>query len=165
MPHITKQSNNSISSATALTNGDLTAASANELRTTFYKFTWNNANITGLSGTANTIKVCTLPAKSLVKRAIINVTGAAAGVTALTVSLGRTSTAYIDYIVASNAKAAAIYGDAVAELGSNISSLLGDIPSLSATTDVYVRFDAFAENLSAVTGSIGEIILEVTTLP
>lgn len=124
--------------------------------------------VTALGGvTTGNLLVCTLPAKTVVRKATIVITGQAASVTALTVSLGRVGTAFIDYLVASNAKAAAntIYGDAIAEVGTGLSAILGDLPSLSATTDVNLQFVSAVENLSAVTGSAGEIHLETVLLP
>lgn len=165
MSHVTKQSNNYVSSSTAPTAGSLTLSNQNDVRSSVYKYSWTNALVAGLSGTANTLTVCTLPAKSIVKRAWVNVLTAAGGVTALTVSLGRTATDYIDYIVASNAKAQALYGDGSAENGTGLADLFGDLPSMTTTTAVNLRFDANAENLSAVTTSTGEVILEITQLP
>lgn len=165
MSHVTKQSNNFISSAVAPTNGSLTASNQNEVKTSLYKYAWTNAMVAGLSGTANTLTVCTIPAKSIVKRAWVRVLTAAGGVSTLTVSLGRVTTDFIDYIVASNAKAQAIYGDASTENGTGLVDLFGDLPSMTAATDIKLRFNADAENLSAVTTSTGEVILEITQLP
>lgn len=155
------------SSALALTNGGITRANSAEIKEALHKFTWNSANVAGLSGTANTLTVCTLPAKTMVKRAWIIITGQAASVTALTVSLGRTTALFVDYLVASNAKAVAntVYGAVIGDIGTNLSGLVGDLPSITGTTDIKLRFDAALENLSLVTGSSGEIILETITLP
>jgi hypothetical protein len=163
--HVTKQSNNFVAGSTALTVGSLTSSQQNDVRTSMYKYSWTNAMVAGLSGTANTLTVCTIPAKSIVKRAWLNVLTAGGGVTTLTVSLGRVATDYIDYVVASNAKAQAIYGDATAEIGTGLADLLGDLPSLTTTTDIKIRFDASSDNLSTVTTSTGEVILEITQLP
>lgn len=154
-------------SSNALTAGTLAVANAGTLGHAISKYTWTNAQVAALSGTTGNLLVCTLPANTLVKSALVIITGQAAGVTALTVALGRTSALYVDYIVASNAKAATntIYGDATAELGTNLSALIGDLPSITATTDINLHFISSIENLSNVTGSTGSVYLETLTLP
>jgi hypothetical protein len=82
----------------------------------------------------------------------------------LTVSCGRTGAAYIDWIVASNAKAAAntIYGDGAAERG----ALLGfDLPSYTGTTVVKCQFISTGTNLANVVSSTGALVLTTTLLP
>lgn len=150
-----------------LTLGDITRSVSSELRSVFHKFSWTNSQIAGLSGTTGNLKVCTLPVKTIVKSVRVVITGQAAGATTLTCSLGRTATGYIDYVVAKNAKATAntIYGSIVADLGANLSALVGDLPSLTATTDMNLQFASSIENLSNVTGSSGDIYLETITLP
>ncbi len=158
--------NNTVS-GTTVTAGTLTRTVSGALQRSYHKFTWTNANITALSGTVNNIKVCTLPAKTRVERALIIITGQEGTLTGLTVSLGRVGTAYIDYVVASSAKAAAntVYGDGAAEVGTGLSAILGDLPSITGTTDVYVQFLSAVENLSNATGSTGEIHLETVQMP
>ena len=151
----------------ALTNGAITRNASAQVRSVYHKFSWTNANVAGLTGTTGNLVVGTLPAKTLVKSALIIITGQAAGVTALTVSLGRTASAYIDYLVASDAKAVAntVYGDTFTDLGANLSELIGDLPSVTGTTAVNLQFVSAIEDLSTVTGSTGEIILETVLLP
>lgn len=149
-----------------LTNGVLSRSVSSELRSVFHKFSWVNSDVAGLSGTVGNLKICTLPAKTLIKSIRVVLTGQAAGVTALTLAIGRSATAYIDYIIAKSAKATVntVYGNAVADLGTNLSALIGDLPSLASTTDVNLQFLSSIENLSNVTGSSGDIYLETLTL-
>lgn len=153
--------------AGVLTAGTLTRSVSSELRSAIHKFSWTNAMVAALSGTTNNLTVCTLPAKTIVKKAVVIITGQAATLTAVTVSLGRVSAGFIDYIVASNAKAAAstIYGDAIGEVGTGLSAILGDIPSLSGTTDVKLQFVSAIEDLSTITASAGDVILETVLYP
>lgn len=151
-----------------VTAGTLARGPISQLSTSLQKFSWTNADVVALGGvTTGSITVCTLPAKTIVTKATIILTGAATNVTALTVSLGRTSAAFIDYVVASNAKSVAntVYGQAFANLGANLSALVGDLPSVTATTDVKLQFVSSIENLSTVLTSAGDIFLETTQLP
>ena len=148
----------------------LTPATAVEVYTgrilkTWSKYTWSNALVAALPSTTGNIKVCTLPARTKVTDVLIRLDGAAAGITALTVSLGRTSAAYIDYIVASNAKSAAntLYGAASGSRGTNLTGY--DLPSITAAVDVYLQFISAVEDLSTATGSSGTIWIETATLP
>jgi hypothetical protein len=150
-----------------ITNGTMTRELAAGVKTVLTSFTWTNAMVTALATTAGDIKVATLPAKTMVQGAIVVITGAAVGPTTVTVACGRTSATYIDYVVASDAKAAAntIYGDANAEKGTGLASSALDIPSYTATTDVFCHFVSTGANLSTVTGSTGRVILMTTLLP
>lgn len=152
--------------ASSLTNGSLTRVVSATLNKFYHKFTWANTDVAGLSGTTGSLTVCTLPAKTIVNKATIVITGQAASVTTLTVSLGRVGAAYIDYLVANSAKVAAntVYGDGIAEVGAGLSAILGDLPSLTTTTNVLLQFVSSIENLSVVTASSGEIHLETTLL-
>ncbi len=154
-------------SASALTAGTLNNGVQSSIRRAVSKFSWTNAMVAALSGTSGNLLVCTLPAKTVVNKAVVVITGQAAGTTTLTLSLGRVATGYIDYVVAKSAKAAAntIYGQVIGDVGTGLSAILGDLPSLSATTDVNLQFVSSIENLSNVTGSAGDVILETTLLP
>lgn len=153
--------------AGGLTAGALTPSPVTLVASNPKKFSWSNAMVAGIAGTSGNLLICTLPAKTMVKKAWIVITGQAAGTTTLTVSAGRTGAAYIDYLVAKNAKVAAntVYGQIVAELGANLTALTGDLPSLSATTDINLQFVSSIENLSNVTGSSGDIYLETLLIP
>jgi hypothetical protein len=76
-------------------------------------------------------------------------------------------TPFINYIVPSNAKAAAntVYGDAVAERGTSLDVEFYYLPSYTATTLVTCHFISTVENLDQVTGSTGRVILETALLP
>lgn len=150
----------------SLTDATMTAESKGHFRTATSSYTWSNAQVVAL-GAALTgdITVATLPAKTAVVNGWLIITGTAAGTTTLTVSCGRTSASYIDYIVASDAKVAAntVYGDASAERGTNFTGY--DLPSYTATVDVKCHFVSTAQNLDQTTGSTGRLILTTTLLP
>ena len=82
-------------------------------------------------------------------------------------SMGRTAAAYVDYMTASNAQGAAntVYGDLVAELGTNMNTFVGDLPSMTATTLINLQFVSTVQNLSSCTGSSGDVYLETIVLP
>lgn len=126
---------------------------------------WTNAMVTALPTTAGDIAWGTLPAKTKVVDATIIITGQAAGPTTVTVALGRVSSTYIDYIVASDAKAAAntVYGDASGERGTNLTGY--DLPSYTGTTVVNAHFASVGGNLSTVTGSTGLVCVTTRKLP
>lgn len=131
--------------------------------TSLLKFSWTLADL-AIAATTGNVAAFSLPPKTVVRNAYIVITTQGTHGSTLTVSLGRTSSAYADLIAASDAKAAAstIYGDASADRG----TLLGyDLPSLSASTTVNLQFISGSGNLSTVTASAGDVYLEVCTLP
>lgn len=156
----------------ALTAGTMTATSSARVRQTTHVFSWTNAMVTALGANlTGDITVCTLPAKTVVKRAFIVIDTAAAGPTTLTVAVGRAAALYIDYVVASDAKAAAntVYGDAIAEVGTNLqdsgaTAHMDDMPSYTGTTAIKAHFIATVANLDQTTTSTGRIILITETL-
>ena len=129
------------------------------------KFTWANADVVALGAVlSGELTVVTLAAKTFVRNAYIVITGQGAGVTTLTVSVGRAAAAYVDYIAAGDAKAAVntVYGDTAGERGANLTGY--DLPSYTGTTVVKAQFVATGANLDQVTGSTGTIYLETITL-
>jgi len=141
-----------------------TGAGSGSLVTNAYS--WTNAQVVALGASlTGDITMVTLPAKTQVVDAQIVILTAAAGTTTLTVAAGRTGAAYIDYIVASDAQAAAntVYGDASAERGTNLTGY--DIPSYTGTTAVKCHFISTVSNLSSVTTSTGKLILTTRLLP
>ena len=83
-----------------------TAAYNGVIRTGVYRRAWTNAEVVALGATKDAeLKVATLPAKTVVRNAYVVVDTHESYLTDLTVALGRTGATYIDYIVASNAKA------------------------------------------------------------
>lgn len=152
-----------------LTAASLTANETGKLRSTFSKYSWTNAQIAALGAVlTGNIKVCTLPAKTIIVRALLVITGQASGTTSLTASFGIGSAPYNSYMAASDLKVAAntVYGTASAELGAALTNFPGiELPSLTAATDIYITFTSTVENLSAVLGSTGYIILETIKLP
>jgi hypothetical protein len=150
----------------ALTAGTMTVTKNAVVRNGVTRVDWTNAMVVAIGATtAGNISAITLPAKTIVRNAYVVITGAAGTVTTLTVSLGRTGASYIDYIVASDAKAAAntVYGDASGERGTNLTGY--DMPSFTGTTTLNARFTSTGGNLSTVTGSSGSIYIETATLP
>lgn len=150
----------------SLTAGTMTYATNAAVKKTLHRFTWTNAQVVALGAvTAGDISVCTLPAKTIVTNAYVVINTPDSSANALTVATGRVSAAYIDYIVASDAKAAAntVYGDAVGERGANLTGY--DLPSFTGTTVVNAHFIKTTTNLNTVTGSTGTVYLETMTVP
>jgi hypothetical protein len=154
-----------------LTNGSLTAADEALVGTVISKYTWANTNIVACGAVLTCdISLVTLPAKTIVKRVLLVVTGQAAGIGTLTGAVGITSATYTDYILDSNLEVSAntIYGDLLAELGTKLQDYLGDLPSYTATTAVKIHLiatDGGAATLVDVTGSTGVIYIETLQLP
>jgi hypothetical protein len=157
------------SGSTGFTTNAVTAGTANmtfagALQKTVTKFSLTNAMVVALgAGLSGNVSLCTLPAKTRVENCYIVVTSAAVGPTTVTVSIGRTAAAYVDYIVASNAKTTATYGDASGERGTNL--VMYDVPSFSSTTVVNVQFVSTGANLNTVTGFAADVYLETVQLP
>lgn len=146
-------------SLSALTAGTMTATSTAQalMRVGVSEFTWTNAQVAALTGTADDITVCTLPAKTVVKSARIVVTTAAGTVATLTGSVGYSGSPYTDYIGASDLMAAAntTYANA---------TYLNSMPSYTGTTAVKMHFISTGGNLSTVTTCAGKVILETMTI-
>lgn len=152
--------------AAKLTAATMTAETTGQVRNVIHSYTWTNAMVTALGATtAGDISVATLPAKEIVTNAYVIILTPDTSTNALTVACGRTSATYIDYIVASDAKAAAntVYGDASAERGTNLTGY--DLPSYTGTTTVNCHFIKTTTNLNTVTGSTGRVILETMLVP
>jgi len=153
-----------------LTNATMTAETqARGSGGLIHSYTWTNAQVAALAGTAGDITVATLPAKTQVRNAYVVITGQAAGPTTVTVSCGDAigGTPFINYTVALDAKVAAstVYGDAVAERGTSLDVEFYYLPSYTATTLVTCHFISTGANLSTVTGSTGRVIIETALLP
>lgn len=149
----------------------MTSATANytniaNVRKVIHRFDVTNAMVVALGASlTGDIKICTLPAGTVVTNAYIVIDSPDTSANALTVSLGRTGAAYVDYIVASDAKGAAntVYGDASGERGTNLT--MYDLPSVTAATDVYSHFVKTTTNLNTVTGLAYHVYLETMILP
>lgn len=153
-------------SALAPTAGTMTATTTAAEKSASHRYDWTNAMVAALGASATgDITICTLPAKTRVKNAYVVIKTAAGTVTTLTVAVGRVSAGYIDYIVASDAKAAAntVYGAVVGDRGTNLTGY--DLPSFTATTDVKAHFVATVATLDATTTSTGSVYLETELLP
>lgn len=145
-----------------ITAGTMTPEVLGEVRERVWSYTWTNAMVVALgAGLTGDITVGTLPAKLEVRRALVVVTGAATGPTTLTMGCGVSGALYIDYVVASDLKAAAntVYGDAVAEVGTALDGLGEGLPSYTATTAVKCHLISTVLNLDQVVGSTGRVVL------
>ncbi len=130
-------------------------------------YAWSNAQIVACGAVLSCdIAMVTLPAKTNVTNAYVAIDTQAGGPATLTVSCGDTGS-YVNYILASNAKAAAntLYGDAVGERGTAIDTEWFHVPSYTATTVVKCQFVSTGSNLDAVTTSTGRLILTTIQLP
>lgn len=160
-------------SSLVLTAGTMTteiAGGGTALSTGTSSYTWSNAQVVALGAvTVGDITVATLPAKTQVLDAMVVITGSAVGPATVTVSCGDAigGTPFINYIVASDAKAAAntVYGDAAAERGTSIDTEFFYLPSYTATTLVTCHFISTVANLNTVTGSTGRVILTTRLNP
>lgn len=129
------------------------------------RYTWSASDVNSLSGTANSFIIATIPVGTVVTKVVLIVKTKGQGVATLTVSMGKTSSTYDDYIVASDATVnATLYGQVVEDLGTAMATFLGDLPSLSDPTDLRLRFDADEENLSLVVGCTGEVFVYTIAL-
>lgn len=148
------------------------------LRIGIAKFTWTNAMVTAIGATtAGDVSVCTLPAKTVIKRCWVAINTAGAGTTTLTVAIGRGGGANNDYVLAKDAKAAAntVYGALDSEIGSNLlttgavdstaTARKDDMPSFTGTTTINAHFISTGANLSAVTTSTGTVYIEYFIFP
>jgi hypothetical protein len=159
--------------ADPLTDGTMTATNKGEMRTVWSRYDWTNAMVTALGASlTGDITVCTLPAKTIVKRVIMVVDSQAAGTTTLTGAVGRTATGYTDYLLDSNLQVAAntIYGDVQTEVGGKlydgtVKYFPDDIPSITTTTAVKMHLISSVANLDQVTGCTGHIYIQTSTLP
>jgi len=144
----------------------MTATNSAVLSAVTHRYDWTNAMIAALgASTTGDITVCTLPAKVVVRNVYIVIDSPDTSANPLTIAVGVVSAAYIDFIVASDAKAAAntVYGDASAERGTNLTGYY--LPSITGTTAVKAHFIKTTTNLSTVTASTGHIYIETETLP
>ncbi len=156
-----------INSQVDLTTGTMIYQDHSNLRVVVHKFTWSNGLITALGAVnAGDVTVCTLPNATVVKNVYVTITTPDTSANALTIAVGRTGASYIDYIVASDAKAAAntVYGDVVGERGTNLTGY--DLHSVSGTSAaVKAHFIKTTTTLDTVVGSTGSIYIETYTLP
>lgn len=149
-----------------LTAATMTANSTGNVRDGWSSYSWTNAMVVALGATTTgDITVATLPAKTIVENVYVVINTPDTSANALTVACGRTSATFIDYTVASDAKAAAntVYGDASAERGTNLTGY--DMPSFTGTTTVTCHFIKTTTNLSTVLGSTGTVYIKTALLP
>jgi len=141
-----------------------TVGSAYQSEIQWIRYDWANSDVAGLAGTSGELLIVNLPADTVVKQAIVRVTGQAAGPSTVTVSVGPDG-AETTYILAASAKAAVgtTYGDAAAELGTALGTGTGAV--LASATNVKALFTSTVGNLSTVTASTGTIWLRTEQLP
>ena len=152
--------------AAALTAATMTSSTGYRVTTATSSFDWTNAQVAALAGSSGDITVATLPAKTQLLDAAVVILTPDSSANALTVQCGDAAT-FINYVVASDAKAAAntFYGDALAERGTAIDVEHYYLPSYTATTTVTCRFIKAVTNLNTVTASTGRVILTTRLLP
>jgi hypothetical protein len=129
------------------------------------KKTWTNAEIVtaGTGGTSATIDVGVLPAGwQLLSAYIIVGTQATFAAGTLTMGVGRTGATYVDFLAASDLKAAAatVYGNAAAERATDAAIQYG-----AAAATVKAIITAGAGDLANVTTSTGTIYLLYVVYP
>jgi hypothetical protein len=153
----------------ALTASTMTPGVVAQMRGVVNSYTWSNAQVAALAGTAGDIPAVTLPAKTRLTNAYVVITGAAVGPTTVTVSCGDANdgTPFIGYVVPSDAKAApgTVYGDVIGERGASIDTEFYYLPSYTATKLVTCHFISTGADLSTVTGSTGMLVLTTELLP
>lgn len=151
------------SSFTALSASQLTVTNDGSNGKPFVA-TWSDVTVNSLgSVTTGNKRVATLPAKTIVKNVFVSVTVAESALATFTVSVGRTGAGYVDYIVASNGKAIAIYGNDSAERGTN--NTLFDIASWTATTDIFIQFVSTGDDLDAALDTAGTVVIDYMVIP
>ncbi len=127
------------------------------------KYTITNAAVAALGASlTGDITIGTLPANSRVLATYVNVTSAETSANALTVSLGVVAAGYVDWVVASNAKTATVYGDATAERGAT--NLDGALFYTTAQT-IKSHFVKTTTNLSTVADFAATVYVSYETLP
>lgn len=149
-----------------LTAGTMTFTNRALLRHAVHRFDWTNAMVVALgAATTGNVSVCVIPAKTVVVNMYVVIDTPDTSANALTVSVGRTGAGFIDYIVASDAKATAntLYGGTAGTRGTNLTGF--DFPSVTATTTINAQFVKTTTNLNTVVGSTGHIYLVTETLP
>lgn len=127
------------------------------------KYSITNAAVAALGASlTGDITIGTLPANSRVLATYVNVTSAETSANALTVSLGVVATGYIDWVVASDAKTATVYGDAAAERGAT--NIDGALFYTTAQT-IKSHFVKTTTNLSTATAFAADVYVSYETLP
>jgi hypothetical protein len=153
--------------STWLTAGTLTEVTKGLVGKAAHTYAWTNAMVTALGAvTDGNFTAFTLPAKTVVVNAYIVVDGNATGVTTLNVCLGRAGGGlFDDYLLQANVRVAAgtMYGGNAGERGTNMSGY--DLPSMTGTTAVKLRFVSTGGQLNAVANSAGRVIIITQTLP
>ncbi len=142
-----------------------TAAAATAPHYGILKYGWTNAEIVaaGTGATTANITIGKLPANSRIVAAyIINDTQATFAAGTLTASVGVAATAYADWVAAASIKATAatIYGNAAAELGTDVGILF-----YATAKDIVLQILGGAGDLKDVTTCTGTVYIEYVTLP
>lgn len=139
--------------------GNLSEIATGEARTVWQRYDWNNSNIANLGAvTSANVKICTLPARTIVTNAVMILTTGASGALTIAASIGSIGPNYTNLLGSSSLKAAdgTVYG---------LPPASADLLALSVPTDVYLRVVSTVGNLNITTGSSGTIYLETAVLP
>lgn len=159
-----------ITGALYLTATDLTAGSGIDVermagpRTMLSSFLLDNADVVALGATTTgNVTIATIPAKMEIDDMKAVVTSAAVGPTTVTMSCGRTASAYIDYLTAVSVKSQVLIGESSGDRGTNLNGY--DVPNYSGTTSLICQFISSGGNLSTVTGFAARIIVLHTLNP
>jgi hypothetical protein len=147
--------------ALVLTAATMTLASSGGARSGWSKVTFTNAMVVACGAvTSCDITVATMDAQNGIENAYLVIDTPETALTGLTGAIGRTGALFVDYIAASDLKAAAntIYGNTSGERGSNLTGF--DLPSMTASTTLTMHFISAVENLNTATGLTGTIYLK-----
>lgn len=128
------------------------------------KIAITNAQVAALgAAVTGDITLFDLTAKEFLENIIADVTVAGGGTTSLTMGIGKTSTAYVDCIVASDIKTAAIVlGVLAAQRGV---AMIGGDYHVGAAATYKAHFISTVQNLSAVTNFACTVYYKVGILP
>lgn len=162
--------------AAYLTAATMTEAAKGRLNVAWHKYTWTAAMVVSgrIAADTSNVKICTLPAKTIVKRVYVITAAAATGVDSPTVSVGRTGAAYIDYIVATAPGVNTVIGNALAEIGTNLKDAGPITPvedfavfaDTTSTTDIYAQFTCDGDpDINQWAEGTGSVYLLTETLP
>jgi hypothetical protein len=173
---------NVIASGLYTTNGRTTDSTMSRyltggLLSCWNRYSWTAAMVVSgrTSASTSNVQICTLKAKQYVRRVIIYTDAAATGVDSPTVSVGRVGADYIDFIVASTPGTASIFGNAMAEIGTNLKDShsstapiedFAALADMTSTTEVFAQFKCDgAPDINQWAGCTGDVYILTETLP
>jgi hypothetical protein len=130
------------------------------------KVTITEAALTA-AATTQDVTVWTVPAKTRVRRLVVQTTTGFTGgtIAAMTLSCGSTAGG-VDYLLAGSVFSAGVLGDGFAEIGAGLlSATLADIPSMTSSTAISCRFVATGDNVVNATAGSLTLYLELSPYP